>query len=225
MADKLLFSRLNKQNYLTWKIRMGMFLKSEELWNVVSKDPLAAMAAAAQKEAWQKSDEKALSKILNFVDDGQLHQVKDAESAKEAWESVKNFHEQKTTTSRVSLLRRICSLNMADGADMEEHLCALEELFDRLSLAGLTLESELQVAMVYRSLPESYSVFITAMESRPDADQTIELVKQKLLDEHHRRVERSGGADREKAMKMRGKRQSTEKKEKVCFHCRKPGHF
>lgn len=224
MAEKLLFARLNNLNYLTWKTRMEMLLKREELWSIVSNDPPAAGATTAQIDAWKRADEKALATIVLFVEDGQLNLVKNAATSRDAWNQLKNYHEKKTMTSRVSLLRRICSLNMAEGGDMEKHLFDLEELFDRLSCAGQPLGSSLKVAMVYRSLPESYSGLVTAMESRPDADQTMELVKQKLLDEHQRRIERSGDAG-EKAMKLQGKKKITEKKEKVCFHCRKPGHY
>lgn len=40
--------------------------------------------------------------------------------------------------------------------------------------------------MIYRSLPKSFGSLKTALESCPDGDQTIELVKQKLLDEYQR---------------------------------------
>lgn len=224
MAEKLLFPRLNNLNYNTWKTRMEMLLKREEMWSTVSGNPPAAGATAAQKEAWNKADEKALATIVLFVEDGQLNLVKDAKSSSDAWNQLKNYHEKKTMTSRVSLLRRICSLNMAEGANMEKHLLDLEDLFDRLSCAGQALESPLKVAMVYRSLPESYSGLITAMESRPDADHTMELVKQKLLDEHQRRVERFDESG-EKAMRIQGKKQHSEQREKGCFYCGKPGHF
>lgn len=47
---------------------------------------------------------------------------------------------------------------------------------------------------------------------------TIDFVKQKLLDEFQRRIERSG-ASNEKVMKAK------DKKNKVCFQCQKPCHF
>lgn len=110
---------------------------------------------------------------------------------------------------------------------MEEHLVELEELFDRLASAGQKMETSLKVAMIYRSLPESYGGLVTAMESRPDADQTLEFVKQKLLDEHLRRAERSGESE-EKALLMRNGRNRVAQpkwRERVCYHCRKPGHI
>lgn len=215
MSDKYLFARLNNLNYQVWKTRMEMFLKREDTWFAV-EDP----APQPVTSEWTKADRKAHGAIVLYVEDSQLNLIRGATSAEETWNRLKDFHEKTTMTSRVSVLRRICSLNMAEGGNVEQHLVELEELFDRLSCAGLELEVPLKVAMIYRSLPESFGSLVTALESRPDGDQTIELVKQKLLDEYQRRSERSSCTG-ENALKL----QSAGRKEKVCYHCRKPGHF
>lgn len=215
MSDRYLFGRLSNQNYQVWKTRMEMLLKREDMWGVVSD-----VKPEPVTPDWIKNDRKAHATIVLYVEDSQLSLFRDAASARDAWDRIKQFHEKTTMTSRVSVLRRICSLNMPEGGDVEKHLVELEELFDRLSCAGLELEVPLKVAMIYRSLPESFGSLVTALESRPDGDQTIELVKQKLLDEHQRRVERSTN-NGENALKL----ESAGRKDRVCYHCRKPGHF
>lgn len=216
MAEKYLFPRLNNQNYSVWKTRMEMLLKREELWYVIS-DARANPVTAA----WSKSDQKCHATIVLYVEDSQLNMVKSANSAKDVWELLKKYHEKTSLTSRVSLLKRLCSLNMAEGADVEKHLFDLEELYDRLACAGQALEDPMKIAMLLRSLPESYGGLVTALESRPEADLTMALVKQKLLDEYQRRSDRSADFG-ESAMKLQWKRQQ---KQKVCYHCKKPGHF
>ncbi|KXJ78035.1 hypothetical protein RP20_CCG005822 [Aedes albopictus] len=79
--------------------------------------------------------------------------------------------------------------------------------------------------MILRSLPDSYSSLVTALESRPDADLTLQLVKSKLLDEYERRKDRSGGSSSDKAMKAGVKTSSTAVSEKTCFFCKKKGHL
>lgn len=61
------------------------------------------------------------------------------------------------------------------------------------------METQQQVAMIYRSVPESYGGLVTATKSRPDAEQTIELVNQKVIDEHVCRIKCSSGTS-ERAM-------------------------
>lgn len=215
MAEKFVLPRLNNENYQTWKMRVEMMLKRDELWTVISEAKPIPVTPA-----WKTANMKALATIVLLLDDNQLSLVKDVDEASVAWQQLKDYHMKTTTTSRVSILKKICSLNMSDGGNMEKHIFEIEELFDRLSCAGLPLDEPMKIAMIYRSLPDSYSGLVTALESRPDADQTIGLAKQKLLDEYQRRVDRSGGTS-EKAMKS----QSKPRKERVCYHCRKPGHF
>lgn len=71
-------------------------------------------------------------------------------------------------------------------------------------------------------MPESYESFIQALESRPEADLTLDSVKSKLMDQHLKRVAKSRGLDTEKAKKSEVKDGKTEK---TCFFCKKPGHF
>lgn len=216
MAEKqVLFPRLNIQNYSTWQLRMEMLLKRNELWFAVHDAKPQPVTPA-----WTTADQKALATIVLLCEDSQLNLIKNTASASDAWAELKKFHSKLSLTSRVSLLRRICSLHMPEGGNVEKHLFELEELFHRLECAGQKLETPLKVAMIYRSLPEPYGGLVTAMESRPDADQTIEFVKQKLVDEYLRRVERSGDSG-EKVMKLQGRGQ----KKRVCYEFGKPGHF
>lgn len=226
MAEKFLFHRLNHQNYQTWKTRMEMLLKREELWFVVQDQKPEPVTPE-----WSRADQKCAATIVLYIEDSQLHLVKDVATAKDAWNRIKDYHGRTTMTSRVALLKRICSLNLAEGGDMEQHLFALEDLFDRLASSGQPLEDSLKIAMIYRSLPESFGSLVTALESRPAADLTINIVQQKLLEEHQRRMERSGVSG-ERAMKLRSKGQrsgqtsgQSSAQNKKCFYCKRPGHF
>ena len=70
---------------------------------------------------------------------------------------------------------------------MESHLTLMEDSIDQLSSLGETLAEPLTAALFLSSLPDSYSTLITASETRPEADLTIELVKNKLLEESTKR--------------------------------------
>lgn len=195
-----------------------MLLMRDDWWFAI-EEPRPDPATSS----WKKGNQKALATIVLFLSDNQMHLVKDVTTAKDAWMKLKSFHEKATMTSRVSLLKRICNMNMTEGQEMEKHLFELEELFDRLHCAGQQLDTSLRIAMMLRSVPDSYDGLVTALESRKDEDLTIELVKQKLMDEWQRRSERLGnpGESDEKALKLYTKRQE----QKVCYYCSKPGHF
>jgi hypothetical protein len=116
---------------------------------------------------------------------------------------------------------------------MEDHLAHMEDLIDQLSSLGETLAEQLTVALFLSSLPESYSTLITALETRPEADLTVHLVKNKLIEEFKRRNESSATAsylpDQDlQALKITqsGTRHTNSKQTSmVCFFCKKPNHL
>ncbi|XP_035893610.1 uncharacterized protein LOC118503894 [Anopheles stephensi] len=175
MADvgKFSFPRLNNHNYVSWKFRMEMLLIREELWYVIDEPKVEPVTPQ-----WIKDDKRARATIGLCVEENQFSIVKTADSAKEFWEKLRAYHEKATVTSRVSLLKKLCNFNLAENGEMESHLMQIEELFDRLTTAGQTLDESLKIAMILRSLPESYNGLVTALESRADSDITMQLTKE-----------------------------------------------
>lgn len=221
MADisKLSFVRLNNDNWQSWSFRMRMLLIREELWRVIDEEE------PEDDEDWSRDDQRAMATIGLCLEESQYSIIKKKETAKEVWEALRTYHEKPNMTSRVSLLKRLCSINLADGGDMEKHLIVLDNLFERLDNVGQKLDDTLKVAMILRSLPDSFDTLVMALESRADADITIDLVKSKLLDAYQRRVNRTvDSAVEEKAMKSNTKRDGGSTSGRTCFFCKKPGH-
>lgn len=95
-------------------------------------------------------------------------------------------------------------------------------LFDQVSDAGQVLDEPFKVAMILASMPDSFESLIQALESRPETELTLDFIKSKLMDQHSKRVAKSGGPDTEKAMKSEKK---NIKPKRTCFFCKKSGHF
>ncbi|UYV81409.1 hypothetical protein LAZ67_20001109 [Cordylochernes scorpioides] len=110
---------------------------------------------------------------------------------------------------------------------MQQHITTMMELVDKLRTIGETLKDSHITAILLCSLPKSYSNLITMLESRPDDELTLEFTKNKLLDEHTRRVESSKDeSTASKALKSlhRASSQRREKEKKFCSFCHKPNH-
>lgn len=144
---------------------MEMLLIREELWYVVEEPKPEPVTPK-----WSTNDKKARATMGLCVEDSQYSLVKGATNAKDFWKALRDYHEKETVTSRVSLLRKLCHLNLVEGGDMEAHLFEVEELFSRLENADLKLEQPMKISMMLRSLPESYGGLVTALESRSDQD-------------------------------------------------------
>lgn len=218
MADpgKFAITKLGNSNYATWRFQMEMFLTREELWHVVDDD-----APVPVTEAWTRADKKARATIGLCLEQSQYTLIKDCASARAVWDALRAYHEKATITSQLSLLIRLCDAKLGESGNVEKHLLDMDSLFERLEGAGLKLEEKLKIAMVLRSMPESYHFLASALEARPDADITMELIRTKLLDEYRKRQERVGkSTGDERALTTQNM-----SKDKVCFFCNKPGHF
>jgi hypothetical protein len=153
-------TKLNNDNYSVWKFKMELLLIKDDLWTQVSTEkPTDATAAAA----WQKRDDKARATIGLLVEDSQLIHIRKATTAKQVWESLKNYHEKSTLTSKVYLLRQICNLKLSETGNMEDHITLMQDLVDKLTALGEEIKDHLFVAMLLSSLPDTYGTLITAL--------------------------------------------------------------
>ena len=220
MSDSELkgLTRLNADNYQTWKFRMEMLLIKNGLWDVVKSNPIQEESGRAE---WKQKDDKARAIICLSVDDTQLVHVRKTKTAKEAWDELQEYHEKSTLTNKVFLLRQICNLKLNDGGSMETHIQHMQELVDKLAALGEELKENLVVAMLLSSLPDSYGTLITALESRPEEELTLSLVKGKLSDEYTRKTGVPGIEDSNTALKVEHRNAA---RTFTCFFCKKPGH-
>lgn len=219
--DKVSITKLNGSNYQIWKFKMKLFLIKEEAWDVV-EDNLPANPDAA----WCKRNNKAMAWIGLLIDDNQMCHIRKAETAKAAWDALKNCHEQPTLTNKIYILKRLCRIQLREGGNMEDHINTILDMVNDLSALGEDLKENLVVALLLVSLPDSYDSLITALESRPEKELTLEMVKSKLISDFKRKLESNGEAKDLSMMQsfaMIAKKPTYEPR--ICYGCGKTGHF
>lgn len=131
------------------------------------------------------------------MDDNQLIHIRKANSAREAWETLEKFHVKRTLSTKVSDMRSIFRMRLEKNGDMEAHISALTELFEKLN--GLqpekVLDDQWLVSILFSSLPEEYETLVTVLEAKSEEDLTLNLVKGKLIDEWQKRERRINSDD------------------------------
>ena len=75
---------------------------------------------------------------------------------------------------------------MKKGARISDNLRKLDELTNPLTAIGEEVLEIHKVAVLLRSVQESYSTLVTALLARGDDDLTMVFVKQSLLEEEQR---------------------------------------
>lgn len=220
--SKLSFKRLGYDNFEVWKVRAKQFLTREGLWTLVSDDLPPVKSRSAE---WATKNELALQTIGYLVEDSLLRIIQDAETAKDAWQMLRDYYVKDSSVNKVSLIKKLAKLELAEGGDMRQHLMELDTLFERIENVGCRLDEDVKGAFMLASVPSSYENVVTAIQGRMEVFR-INFVKTKLLEEYERRREKDN-TEEQKAMVAKNvrKNQSDFDQKRLCFACGSPQHL
>lgn len=221
-SAKVQITKLNDENYQVWKYKVELLLIKEDLWTVIVD---TAPTAGTELTGWNRKDGKARAHIGLFIEDNQIIHVKSKTTAKLMWTALEEYHQKSTLSNKVRLLRRLCRMLLPEGGNMHTHLNAMDECMDNLVTLGEPIVETFSVALYLSSLPESYGVLITALESRAEADLTKNMVKGKLMEEYRRRQEIENVSETgERALKVNTEDKGFDSTKAHCFFCKRIGH-
>ena len=211
---------LKGSNYPTWKLQCRMVLMKAGLWSIVNgtenapgtdADPDVIAKYTARRDS-------ALAHIVLSVDPTLLYLLGDPEDPVIVWKKLSDQFQKKSWANKLQLRRRLYSLRLRDGESVQEHIRKLTELFEELAVIGDPMKEEDQVVHLLASLPDSFNVLVTALESNADVPK-MEVVTERLLHEERKQQDKRSSSP-SKALSV-----SRQKKGPRCFHCGKPGHF
>lgn len=188
-AFKVMFVKLNGENYFTWKYKMELYLRKEKVWTAISTKkptvqeesstviPAVILAQKQRLEAFLEKDEMARVTIGLFVEDNQLALIRNLTSAKETWDTLKAYYERNTFQNKVMIMRRIWEMKVTDESDMELHIRDMTDSFQKLvDMGEQQVNENWKIAIFLSSLPASYDTLVQTLEARPEADLTLSLV-------------------------------------------------
>ena len=97
----------------------------------------------------------------------------------------------------------------------------MTEIFEGLAVIDDPVSEEDRVVHLLASLPDSFSMLVTALEANSEAVPKMEIVTERLLHEEQKIREKGAGDDGRKAFVAEG----NPKRQLTCHYCKKPGHF
>ena len=213
---------LNGLNYATWKVQCRMALLKEGLWGIVSRTEQSPGVKDENFPKFLARKDKALATIVLTVQPSLLYLISDPEDPSEVWQKLESQFQKRTWANKLQLRRKHISLRLKEGDSVQEHIKAMTEIFDGLSVIGDPISDEDRVVHFLVSLPESYNVLVTALEAN-EAVPKMEVVTERSLHEERKLKERVG-SERSREGAMTGKQRPKGKGPK-CHHCGKFGHI
>ena len=134
--------KLDGSNYESWTVQMPTLLIHSGYWNVVSgKVKKKSLAGEAEKIKWDTEDEKALATIILSVKPSQLGYIKNTISTSEAWQKLQVTYHPKGPIQKVSLYKRLVSLQMKYSINVMLHVKTFTEIVEKLAKQTLKYKS------------------------------------------------------------------------------------
>lgn len=130
-TPRVTIAKLNNDNYESWRYKVELLLIKEGLWEVISN------AAPAQPEAaWLTKDAQARATIGLMVEDNQLTHIRSKITAAATWKALQDYHQKSSLSSKIILLKNLCSMKLAENGNMEEHIINMSIIKDKLEAIG-----------------------------------------------------------------------------------------
>ena len=149
------------ENYDFWAVKMTAFLKAHDLWEVVStgREPAPLPADPTLAQIKYHNDEcskkfKALTFIHQSVSDAIFPRILGAQTAKEAWDKLRDEFQGSERVRSVKLLtlkREFEMLRMKEGETIKQYSSKLIELVNQMRLYGAQVVEKILI-----SLPEKF---------------------------------------------------------------------
>ena len=178
--------QFNGLGYDDWQFRVKIHLESKNLWDVLTDDPPTEAASRAE---FLKRDKLAKNYLVNFIHSDYLNYVRDDESAKLMWLSLKSAFGKTSIVNQLLLRKQLTKLRMQREDSVASHLLTFENLVRQLKLAGCKMEENDVLTQLFLSLPEKFDPLVTALQNLDDGKLTFSIVKERLKSEELKLIE------------------------------------
>lgn len=225
-------------NFPSWKFRMLTVLEEHELKECVEEEvgEVEALIIKAEDseavkkkkkedtEKRKKRDRKCKSFIISRISDSQLEYVQDQPTPKAMWVALHKVFERKSIASRLHLKKKLLTLRHESGTSLQEHFLIFDRVVREYKATGAMIDDIDVVCHLLLTLGPRFATVVTALETMPEENLTLEFVKCRLLDEEIKCRGKDVGLSGPKREPAAFVGKPTGAKKWKCFVCQKVGH-
>ncbi|KAI9180050.1 hypothetical protein LWI28_000646 [Acer negundo] len=156
---------LTRDNYVTWKRKIGLLLQSEKHKFVLTtpKPPApnneSSIMYRDEYEQWKTSDDMAKCYIMATISDVLQQQHEGMESAADIMMSLEEMFAMKSRTTKREAVTAFMNLRMKPGQAVKDHMMKVIAHLNIAELHGAEIDGETKIDMVVNSLSDSFDQF------------------------------------------------------------------
>lgn len=225
----------NGENYQAWAVKMKAHLRGLGLWHWVEAEralpPLGNNPTLNQMRAHAEEEAKApraLSIIFAAVSETTFTKIMTCETAKEAWDLLKQSYEGNERTRKMQVLnlkRDFETLSMKEKETIQGYADRLMAVVNKIRLLGEELSDSRIVEKMFISLPERFEAKLSSLEDSKDINEISlsELINALQAQEKRRAMRQE---ETEKMVEGAYLAKTSKGKGKIpqCSNCKKSGH-
>ena len=192
--------KLNGSNYKSWKFNVMLVLMERGLWGIangtekapeIKEEDRAKDDSVKLCKAWKLRSDKAYSIIaLNVEKSIQVH-ITSTTDANVAWTTLKSLFEVVSVAQAVRLYRRFFAAEMEENGDLLDFITKMTELSQELRELEEDVSPKKFAVTILGALPESYSNFVTSLNTRPLTELTWDNIRGPLIEEFLKRKDQA----------------------------------
>ena len=198
-----------------------MSLVKNGLWDIVNGTETAPPEESDSYPKFKGWMDRALATIVLSVDPSLLYMIGDSEDPVAVWKLLSGQFQKATWANRLALRRRLHLLRLKEGESVQDHIKAITEIFNELSMIGDEVKVEDKVVWLLASLPDSFDMLLTALEACPEVPEMGTVVERLLHEERKlKEKDRTPCKSGEGAFMAKQKRKGPR-----CHFCKRIGHI
>lgn len=190
------------ENWGIWKFQIRVILNSHGALDVTlgtdvrPADPgdttneTTHAAYTKNLATWNKADAIAQKIIVTTVGEQPTLHIINCTTAAEMWQKLTSIYEQKSEASIHMLQQNWYNATKKSSDNIATHIAKLEDIAHRLKLMGETIADSIIITKILMTLPTGYRHFVSAWESTPAGERTLENLKARLITEESRHTVR-----------------------------------
>ncbi|MCO5557073.1 hypothetical protein L7F22_034455 [Adiantum nelumboides] len=173
-------SKLNQNNYGSWKFKMQTLLMIKNMWKIVmGEEP--RLAHGDQRNDWDRRALQAQGLININVKDTLVGYIQSATSAKEAWDILARRFEGKSIIKVMHLKSKLNEATKSSSESVHEYLFKLRNIQDELAAIGEEVSNADMIQSILKRIKKEYKHFVTSLavrESFPSLEDLTSLLLQ-----------------------------------------------